>query len=71
MGRKDQSHRHVRTPDVGYSVTHYSSDPVAQLRHQSFGSHAIIDDEFDHFRDEDTFLHHDRLAPIWEMTNAR
>ncbi|RUX60145.1 hypothetical protein [Mesorhizobium sp. M7A.F.Ca.CA.002.12.1.1] len=53
-----------------YVVTVYSSDPIAQITHQAYGSHAIVDAEFDHFVDEDTFLHHDRLAPIWEMTNA-
>ncbi|MER9436675.1 hypothetical protein NKJ04_17430 [Mesorhizobium sp. M0618] len=54
-----------------YVVTVYSSDPIAQLNHQAYGSHAIVDDQFDHFMDDDQFIGHDgRLAPIWEMTNA-
>ncbi|AZO48063.1 hypothetical protein [Mesorhizobium sp. M4B.F.Ca.ET.058.02.1.1] len=67
----DRSSNRTRMPAVEYTITHFSSDPLAQLNHQAHGSHSWVDDEFDHFADEDTFLHHDRLAPIWEMTNAR
>jgi hypothetical protein len=65
MGRKDQS------TSFDYEVTHYSSDPIAQLNHQAYGSHAMVDDQFDHFMNDDQFIGRDgRLVPVWEMSNA-
>lgn len=45
-------------------------EPIAQLNHQAYGSHAIIDRDFDHFDDEDIFIIGDHLNPIYEANYA-
>lgn len=63
------THSFVRSPDK--HPDYEPIDPIAQLNSQAFGSHAIVDEDFDHFEDEDTFLHReDRVITIYGASNA-